>query len=179
MLSDAWMRVIQAGLIQEPVVATMMMGSNNLYQFANLNPQVCLYACDYTHNPLVIAKLPRFCAINFALEVDLSGQINAETVNGKQVSGMGGQADFVVGASLNPEGMVIMALPSTARGGTVSRIVSRLDAGSAVTTLRSDVDHVVTEYGVANLTGKSVVERRKELIKIAHPKFRAELESMS
>ncbi|MFA7468812.1 MAG: acetyl-CoA hydrolase/transferase C-terminal domain-containing protein, partial [Desulfotomaculaceae bacterium] len=179
MLSDAWMRVMQAGLIQEPVVATMMMGSNKLYQYANLNPQTCLYPCDYTHNPLVIAKLPRFCAINFVLEVDLSGQINAETLNGKQISGMGGQADFVTGATLNPEGMVIMALPSTARGGSVSRIVSRLDEGSAITTLRSDVDYVVTEYGVAKLAGKSVAERRKELIKIAHPKFRSELESVS
>ena len=128
---------------------------------------------------MVIAKLPRFCAINFALEVDLSGQINAETLNGKQIAGMGGQADFVIGANLNQEGMVIMALPSTARGGTVSRIVSRLEAGSAVTTLRSDVDYVVTEYGVANLTGRSVAERRKELIKIAHPKFRSELECAS
>lgn len=178
MLSDAWMRVIQAGKIQEPVVATMVMGSQDLYQYINLNPQVCLYPCDYTHNPLIIAKLPRFCAINFALEVDLTGQINAETLNGKQISGMGGQADFVTGATLNPEGTVIMALPSTARGGTVSRIVSSFHAGSAITTLRSDVDYVVTEYGVAKLAGMSADERRNALIKIAHPKFRSELEKV-
>lgn len=179
MLSDAWMRVMQAGKIKEPVVATMAMGSNDLYQYINLNPQVCLYPCDFTHNPLVIAKLQKFCAINFALEVDLSGQINAETLNGKQISGMGGQADFVTGATLNPEGKVIMALPSTARGGSISRIVSRFDPGSAITTLRSDVDYVVTEYGVAELTGRSLDERRKELIKISHPKFRSELERVN
>ncbi len=176
MLTDAWMRLIQAGSILEPAVATMLLGSDNLYQFANLNSQVRLYPCDHTHDPCVIAKLPRFCAINFALEVDLTGQVNAETLNGKQIGGMGGQADFVVGANLNPEGISIIALSATARGGTISRIVTRLDPGTAITTLRCDVDYVVTEFGIASLSGKTVSERKKELIRIAHPRFREELE---
>lgn len=179
MLSDAWIPLIEAGLIQDPVVATMLMGSNTLYQFVNLNPRVRLYPCDYTHNPSFLAKLPHFCAINFALELDLTGQVNAETLKGKQISGMGGQADFVTGANLNPEGISIIALPSTAKGGRVSRIVSRLDPGCVMTTLRSDVDYVVTEYGVAKLTGKTISERKKELIMIAHPNFREELENQS
>jgi 4-hydroxybutyrate CoA-transferase len=116
-------------------------------------------------------------AINSALEVDLLGQAAADAIGPRQFSGVGGQVDFVRGASLAPGGRSIIALPSTAKGDAVSRIAASLQPGTAVTTSRNDVDYVVTEYGVAALRGKSVRERMRALVDVAHPKFRGELDS--
>lgn len=176
MLSDASVELIQAGLVEEPAIATMLLGSESLYRFADQNPRINLYPCDYTHNPSLLSTLPKLYAVNFALEVDLTGQVNAESIQGRQTSGVGGQADFVTGAKLNPEGMTIIALVSTARGGTVSRIRPCFDPATAVTTLREDVDYVVTEYGAAHLTGKTAAERCREMLRIAHPDLRKELQ---
>ena len=114
-------------------------------------------------------------SINSAIQVDLMGQVNAEYVNSKQFSGPGGQVDFVRGASMSKGGRSIIALPSTAAKGTVSKIVFNLDEGAPVTTSRNDVDYIVTEYGIAHLKGKTLRERAKALIEIAHPNFREEL----
>jgi 4-hydroxybutyrate CoA-transferase len=128
------------------------------------------------HDPQVIAGLGRFVAINSALEVDLTGQVTAESLGPRQVAGIGGQFDFVLGASRAPEGAAIIALPATGRDGAVSRIVPRLSAGAAVTTPRFLADWVVTEYGAARLRGRGERERAAALTAVAHPRFREALD---
>jgi acyl-CoA hydrolase len=128
------------------------------------------------HNPQVVARLGRFVSINSAIEVDLSGQVNAESLGDRQVAGIGGQFDFVEGAYWAPGGRAIIALPSTGRGGEASRIVARLGAGAKVTTPRYLTDCVVTEFGRADLRGRSLAERARALVAIAHPRFREVLE---
>ena len=132
---------------------------------------------NYTHNQVILAKLNRLHAVNSAIQVDLMGQVNAETVNGVQVSGVGGQADFICGASLSKGGKSIIVTPSSSGNEKKSKIVPYLERAAAVTSLRHDVDYVVTEYGIAQLKGKSLRERAKALISVAHPKFRDWLES--
>jgi acyl-CoA hydrolase len=155
-------------------VAGLLMGSRRLLDFAHRNSSVFLAAPSETHDIGVLRAIPHFIAINGAIEVDLTGQVNAESVDGKYVGAVGGQVDFVRGANNSPGGRSIMLLPSTARNGTVSRIVFRLH-GSVVTTPRSDVDIVVTEWGIAELRGKSLRERAAALTAIAHPDFREQL----
>jgi 4-hydroxybutyrate CoA-transferase len=128
------------------------------------------------HDPQVIAQLDGFVAVNSALEVDLTGQVTAETLGARPVAGIGGQFDFVLGASRSRGGRAILALPSTGRDGSVSRIVPRLTPGAAVTTPRFLADWVVTEHGAAPLRGRSERDRAAALIAVAHPRFRAELE---
>ena len=130
---------------------------------------------DYVNDPAVIAQHPNFVSINAALEVDFYGQVCAESIGTKHVSGSGGQVDYVRGATQSPGGMSFIAFPSTAKGGTVSKIMPTLTPGAIVTTSKNDVDYIVTEFGIAKLRGKPLSERAKALISIAHPNFRDEL----
>ncbi|HEY7648471.1 MAG TPA: acetyl-CoA hydrolase/transferase C-terminal domain-containing protein [Methylomirabilota bacterium] len=152
------------------------MGTRRLFEFLHDNPMVNMESSEWVHDPTVIARLDRFVAINSALEVDLTGQVTAESLGPRQVAGIGGQFDFVLGASRATPGASIIALPATGRDGAASRIVSRLTAGAAVTTPRFLADWVVTEYGPARLRGRGERERAAALIAVAHPRFRADLE---
>ncbi len=157
------------------MVVTFLMGSKKLYDFVNNNPVVELYPVDYVNDPLTIMKNNKMVSINSALQVDLMGQVCAEAIGLKQFSGVGGQVDYIRGVSMAEDGKAIIAMPSTAAKGKLSRIVPFLDHGSCVTTSRNDVEYIVTEYGIANLRGKSLKQRAKALISIAHPDFRDEL----
>ncbi len=153
-------------------VVTFLVGSRILYDFVADNPDVLMLPVDRVNDPEIIAQNDNMVSINSCIEVDLSGQINAESMGPRQFSGTGGQVDFIRGAHLSRGGRSIIAMPSTAARGTVSRIVPALSAGAVVTTSRCDVDHVVTEYGVASLRGRTLRERAAALIAIAHPDFR-------
>lgn len=150
-------------------------GSKILCDYINNNPSVEMHPIDYVNNPIEIAKNDNMVSINSCLQVDLLGQVVSDTIGLSQFSAVGGQVDFVRGATMSKGGRSIIAMPSTARKGTVSRIVPIITEGSAVTTPRNDVNYVVTEYGIAQLKGKTLKERTKELIRIAHPKFRPAL----
>ncbi len=157
------------------MVAAFLMGSKKLYDFVDNNPDVMMLTVDYVNDPLVIARQNKMVSINSCLQVDFNGQVNSESMGTKQFSGIGGQLDYVRGAAMCPDGKSILAMPSTAKKGTISRIVPVLDPGATVTTTRTDVHYIVTEYGAVNLRGKSLRERARLLISIAHPKFRDEL----
>jgi 4-hydroxybutyrate CoA-transferase len=153
-----------------------IMGTPRLFAFCHENPLVNMEPSDVVHDPHVVAGLGDFVSINSALEVDLLGQVNAESVGGQQVAGIGGQFDFVLGAARASGGRSVIALPSTGRDGTVSRIVRTLGDGARVTTPRFLADYVVTEFGVAALRGQSDAGRARALTRIAHPAFREALE---
>lgn len=157
------------------IVSSFAVGSERLMRFIDDNPLVQFRPTDYTNDPHKIRKQPKMVAINSALEIDLSGQVCAESIGPMLYSGVGGQVDFLRGAALSKGGKPIIAMPSTARKGTISRISPILSPGAAVTTTRSHVHYVVTEFGIAYLHGKSLRERAEALINIAHPDFRAEL----
>jgi 4-hydroxybutyrate CoA-transferase len=165
------------GLKNGKIVTTTMIGTDTLYSFVHKNKTVEAHPANYTHSQVTLAKLNKLHAINSAIQVDLTGQINAETVGGIQVSGVGGQSDFVCGASLSKGGKSIIVMPSSSTNGEKSRIVPFLDTGASITSLRHDIDYVVTEYGAAHLRGKTMRERARALIDIADPKFRDWLES--
>lgn len=183
MFSDGVVELIEAGVITNKrktlhpgkLVATFLMGSQKLYDFIDDNPSVYMASADYTNNPYVIAKNDNLISINSCIAVDFMGQVSAESIGTMQISGVGGQVDFVRGANLSKGGKSIIAMTSTAKGGAVSKIVPMLEQGAAVTTGRNDVAYIVTEYGIADLRGKSLRERARLLINIAHPKFRDEL----
>ncbi|MGF6367155.1 4-hydroxybutyrate CoA-transferase [Aequitasia blattaphilus] len=183
MFSDGVVELVEAGVITNKkktlhpgkLVATFLMGSQKLYDFIDDNPSVYMASADYTNDPYVIAKNDNLISINSCISVDFMGQVSAESIGTMQISGVGGQVDFVRGANLSKGGKSIIAMTSTAKGGTVSKIVPMLEPGAAVTTGRNDVAYIVTEYGVADLRGKSLRERARLLINIAHPKFRDEL----
>ena len=185
MFSDGVVDLAEAGVITNrkktlnpgKFVVTFLMGTSKLYNFVHNNPDVELCPVDYTNDPYVIGKHDNMISINSALQVDLTGQVNAEMIGNLQFSGVGGQVDFVRGASRSLGGKSIIALPSTAARGAISRICPRLDLGAAVTTSRNDVHYVVTEYGVANLRGKTLQQRTEALIAVAHPDFRDSLGS--
>ena len=160
-------------------IGTTMIGTDRLYRFVDRNPDVESYPSSYTHNASILAQLNHLYSINGALQVDLSGQVNAETVRGIQVSGIGGQSDFVQGARFSRGGKSIIALSSTTPEAKTSRIVAHLEQGAAVSSLRHDVDYVVTENGIASLKGKSLRERTRALVEISHPSFRETLEADS
>jgi acyl-CoA hydrolase/GNAT superfamily N-acetyltransferase len=153
-------------------VAAFCMGKRKTYEYIHDNPAIEFRTIDYTNNPLVIAQHYHMTAINTALEIDLTGQATAESIGKLFYSGVGGQADFMRGAVLSPHGKTILAMPSTAERGTLSRIVPFLREGAGVTLHRGDVHYVVTEYGIAYLQGKNVRERAMELISISHPRFK-------
>jgi len=157
------------------VVATSLYGSKELLQYANNNPVFELYPVDYTNDVRVISKISNMVSINSCVEIDFTGQVCSEAVGPRQISGIGGQVDFVRGAKMSEGGKSIIACYSTAKGGTISKIVPMLAAGTPVTTSRTDVDYVITEYGIAHLRGLSTRARAKALIAIAHPKFRDQL----
>jgi acyl-CoA hydrolase/GNAT superfamily N-acetyltransferase len=180
LLTDGLADLIRRGVVdnsRKPVnrgktVAAFCMAHADVYSFIDANPSIEMRTIDYTNSPLVIAAHENMTAINTALQIDLTGQASAESINGTLFSGIGGQADFMRGAVLAPGGKSILALQSTARNGTVSRIVPFLNEGAGVTLNRGDVHYVVTEYGMAHIHGKSIRERAMDLISIAHPDFR-------
>ena len=183
MFTDAIIDLIESGVVtgthkfldKGKIVASFCLGTKKLYDYIDDNPKFYFYPTEYVNDPHIIAQQHKMVAINVALEVDLTGQVCADSLGTKFFSGIGGQLDFNRGAARSPGGKAIIALPSTACNETVSRIVSRLSSGAGVVTTRGDVHYVVTEYGVAYLHGKNVQERAMSLISIAHPKFRAKL----
>jgi acyl-CoA hydrolase/GNAT superfamily N-acetyltransferase len=183
MFSDGLMRLAKAGnvsgtrktLQRGKIITSFCMGTRTLYDWVHENPHVLFYPSEYTNDPGIIRENARMVAINSAIAVDLTGQVCSDSIGSRFYSGIGGQVDFMRGAAKSKGGRPVIALPSTARNGTVSRIVSDLEMGAGVVTSRGDVHYVVTEYGVAYLHGKSVAERAQALVEIAHPNFRAEL----
>ncbi|HHH82074.1 MAG TPA: acetyl-CoA hydrolase/transferase family protein [Chloroflexi bacterium] len=187
LFSDGVMELIQKGVITNErktlhtgkIVAGFILGSKKLYDFVDDNPIVELHPTEYVNDPFVIAQNERMISINSAIEVDLTGQVCADSIGPKLYSGVGGQLDFVYGAARSRGGKPIIALPSTARpggGAPISRIVSTLKPGAGVVTTRNHVHFVATEYGVAHLYGKTIRQRARALIEIAHPDFREQLE---
>lgn len=180
MFSDGVVELMEAGVITNRAktlhpgkcVANFLMGTKRLYDFVHNNPEVLMLPVDYVNHPVVIAQNDNLVSINSCVQVDLMGQVSSESVGLKQISGVGGQVDFVRGAALSKGGRSIIAMPSTAAKGAISKIVPFLDLGAAVTTSRTDVDYVVTEYGIAHLKGHTLRERALALIAIAHPDFR-------
>lgn len=162
-------------LLDGRVVASLCMGSAELYQHVHDNPQFYFRASNFVSDPVVIARNDNMISISSALEVDLTGQVCSDSMGHLFYSGIGDQVDFLRGSAMSKNGFTIIALPSTAQGGKVSRIVPSLSEGAGVATTRGDVNFVVTEYGIAELKGKSIYQRVMELAQIAHPKFREEL----
>ncbi len=158
-------------------IGTFALGTRRLYEFMNENPMIEMHPVDYTNDPYVIGQNENMVSINATIEVDLLGQCASESIGTMHWSGTGGQADFVRGANISKGGQSFITLGSTAKAGTVSKIVPTLQPGAVVTTNKNDVDHVVTEFGVAKLRGKTARDRALALIEIAHPDFRDELRS--
>ncbi len=183
MFTDAVIPLVECGAItgsrkeinRGKIVSAFLMGSRDLYRFVHDNPMVELRPVDYTNDTAVIRRFSRMVAINSAIEVDITGQVVADSIGSRFYSGVGGQMDFIRGAALATEGRAIIALPSTAAGGTISRIAAMLQEGAGVVTTRAHVRTVVTEWGVAELHGRTVAERARALIAIAHPDFRDDL----
>lgn len=183
MISDGVLELVEAGVITNKnktlhpgkIVVTFLMGTKKLYDFVNNNPMVETYPVNYVNDPAVIMKNYKMVSINSCVQVDLLGQVCSESIGKKQISGVGGQVDFIRGANMCEDGISIIAIPSTAAKGKVSKIVSKLDEGSVITTSRNDIDYIVTEYGIAQLKGKTLKQRARALINIAHPDFRESL----
>ena len=184
MFSNGLLDLIECGIVTcekknfhpGKVIAGFILGDQRLYDFVHDNAMIEFHPTDYVNHPVNIARNDQMVAVNAALQVDLTGQVCADSLGPYIYSGFGGQVDFMRGAAMSKNGRPISALPSTARGGEVSRIVPMLSEGAGVVTTRADVHHVVTEHGTAHLYGRNVRERARALIDIAHPDFRAELE---
>ncbi|HEY5983415.1 MAG TPA: acetyl-CoA hydrolase/transferase C-terminal domain-containing protein [Anaerolineales bacterium] len=190
MFSDGVVKLVEAGVITNArkslhpgkIVVGFVLGTQKLYSWVHDNPLCDFHRQEYVNDPFVIAQNDKMVAINSALEVDLTGQVCADSIGTKFYSGVGGQLDFVYGASRSKGGVPIIALSSTATmrdGKVLSRIVNMLKAGAGVTTSRNHVHYVVTEFGVASLYGKSIRQRTRELINVAHPDFRKDLEKQA
>jgi acyl-CoA hydrolase len=187
MFTDTIVDLVERGVVtgarkeinRGKLVAAFVMGSPRLYRFVDDNPMVELRPADYTNDTGLIRRFRRMVAVNSAIEVDLTGQVCADSIGERLYSGVGGQMDFLRGAALAEEGRAIIALPSTASGGKASRIAMRLKPGAGVVTTRAHVQTVVTEFGVAELHGRSIAERARSLIAIAHPAFRDELSAFA
>lgn len=185
MFSDGVVDLVERGVINNrrktihtgKSVATFLMGTQRLYDYVDHNPEVMMAPVDYVNDPRVICQNDNMVSINSCVQVDLMGQVASESVGYRQISGTGGQVDFVRGATMSKGGRAILAFPSTAAKGTRSKIVALLDEGTAVTTSRGDVDYIVTEYGIAHLKGKTLRQRARSLIEIAHPDFQYELKA--
>jgi len=182
MIGDGLVDLVEAGVVtnaMKPIDAGVsitgaLIGTRRLFDFADHNPQIGMRSASYTHNAAILSRLTRFVTINSALEVDLTGQVNAEQSGAKYLGGTGGQVDYVRAGSRSPGGRSIIALPATAKDGTLSRITSELSG--PVTTARSDVDVIATEFGAAELKGQTLAERARRLAAIAHPNFREQLD---
>ena len=180
MFSDRLVDLVESGVVtgkrknlnRDKIVCSFVMGTKKLYDFVDDNPMIEFRTVNYTNDPAVIGQHDKFVAINSALEVDLLGQVCADTIGYAQYSAVGGQVDFVRGAARSKGGKAIIALPSSAAGGRISRIVPCLKEGAVVTTSRYDVQYVVTDYGVAHLSAKTNRERAEALIRVAHPDHR-------
>ncbi len=185
MFTDSIVDLVEAGVVtgahkernRGKIVTAFLMGTQRLYEFVNDNPMIEMRSVDFTNDTHVIRSFASMTAINSAIEVDLTGQIVADSIGGRIYSGVGGQMDFIRGAALAPQGRAIIALPSTASGGALSRIVATLREGAGVVTTRAHARTIVTEYGVAELFGRSLRERAAALIAIAHPDHRDRLAS--
>lgn len=183
MISDGLIAAVESGAVTNrrkslhtgKVILTFAMGTTKLYELLADNPMFEARPCDYVNDPRVIAQNDRMVALNSALSIDLTGQVNSDSIGTRIFSGFGGQLDFIRGAAASDGGVPIIALPSTARGGQVSRIVAELLPGAGVVTTRADVHWVVTEHGAVNLFGLPLSERARRLISIADPRFRDEL----
>ena len=183
MFSDGVVELAEAGVITNArktlhrgkSVATFLMGTRRLYDYVDNNPAVAMYPVQYVNDPVVIARNENLVSINSCVQIDLAGQVASTSVGLRQISGVGGQVDFVRGANLSKGGRAVMAMPSVTADGRVSKIVPILDPGAEVTTSRNDVNLVVTEHGIAKLRGKTLRQRAEELVAVAHPDFRAEL----
>jgi acyl-CoA hydrolase len=183
MFSDGVIDLVRSGAITNRlknvhrgrIVTSFVYGSDRVYDFVNDNPFVEFHPCDRTNDTAIIRRNDRVTAINSAIEIDLSGQVAADSMGFRIYSGIGGQMDFIRGAALSPGGKAIIALPSTAARGTVSRIVPSITPGGGVVTTRGHVHWVVTEHGAVDLFGKSLRQRAEALISVAHPDVRAEL----
>jgi acetyl-CoA hydrolase len=158
------------------VIATFYFGTKDLYDFIDNNPIFETHPTNYTNHPFIVGQNEKMIAINSAIEVDLTGQVCSDSIGTRIYSGFGGQVDFIRGAAQSKGGKPIIALPSSAKNDTISKIMPTLQVGAGVVTTRADVHYVVTEYGIAYLHGKNLKERAQALIEIAHPNFRAELE---
>jgi acetyl-CoA hydrolase len=190
MFSDGVVRLVESGVITNArktlhpgkIVVGFVLGTHALYEWVHDNPLCEFHRQEYVNDPFVIAQNEKMVAINSAIEVDLTGQVCADSIGPKFYSGVGGQLDFVYGASRSKGGVPIIALPSTTklRDGTVlSRVVCMLKQGAGVTTSRNHIHYVVTEYGVAELYGKTIRQRARQLIAVAHPDFRKDLEKQA
>ncbi|GBD93537.1 succinyl-CoA:coenzyme A transferase [bacterium BMS3Abin05] len=183
MCSDGMMEAIESGVVtgakktlhREKVIATLVMGTKKLYDFVDNNPIFELHPVSYTNDPFIIAQNDKMVAVNSALEIDLTGQVCSDSIGYRIYSGFGGQVDFIRGAARSKGGKPVIALRSTAKENSISRIVPHLREGAGVVTSRGDVHYVVTEYGTAYLHGKSIRERAEALIGIAHPDFQESL----
>jgi acyl-CoA hydrolase len=183
MFTDSMVELIECGAVNNSKkqihrgqsVTTFAFGSKRIYDYIDDNPGIALLPVDYVNDPAVICKNDNMISINAALEVDLWGQVCAESVGTRHMSGTGGQVDYVRGACQSKGGMSFIAFSSTAKGDTISKIKSTLTPGAVVTTSKNDVDYIVTEYGVAHLRGEPLSSRARQLIAIAHPNFRDEL----
>jgi len=183
MFTDSMVGLIECGAVNNSKkqihrgtsITTFAFGSQRIYDYIDDNPAIEFLPVDYVNNPSVVAMNDNFISINAAVEVDFYGQVCAESIGTKHLSGSGGQVDFVRGATHSKGGKSFIAFTSTAKGGQLSKIKSTLTPGACVTTGKNDVDYIVTEYGVAHLRGRSYAERAKALISIAHPDFRDEL----
>ncbi len=183
LFSDGVIDMVESGVITcarknfhpGKIVAGFLFGSKRLYDFVHNNPIIELHPTDYVNDPFNIARNDNMVAINSALQVDLTGQVCADSIGPRFYSGVGGQIDFIRGAARSKGGLPIIAFLSTAKNDTITRIVPMLNEGAGVVTTRNDVHYVVTEYGVASLYGRSVRKRAQALINIAHPKFKEEL----
>lgn len=181
--SDGVMELTDLGVIngakktlhKGKIVSTFVMGSKELYAWLDDNPFIEMHSENYVNNPWVIGRNDNMVSINSALQVDVLGQVAADQINGRQFSGVGGQVDFIRGIHLSKNGRSIIAMPSTAAKGTISRIVPALSRGTAVTTSRNEVSCIVTEYGIAMLEAKTNLERLNALVAISHPDFREEI----
>lgn len=183
MFSDGIIDLVEQGIINGEkktlhpgkIIAGFVLGTRKVYDFIDNNPIIEFHPQEYVNDPFIIAKNNKMVAINSAIEVDLTGQVCSDSMGTKFYSGIGGQVDFIRGAARSEGGKPIIALPSSTKNATISRIVPTLKPGAGVVTSRGDVHYVITEYGVAELFGKSIQERAKALINIAHPNFRDEL----
>jgi 4-hydroxybutyrate CoA-transferase len=184
MFSDGLVDLFEAGVVTNEkktlhrgkIVASFVIGTRRAFDFVDNNPFMEFHPSEYVNDPYVVSRNDKMVAINSAIAIDLTGQVCADSIGTRVYSGFGGQLDFIRGAARSEGGVPIIALPSTAKGGAVSRLVDTLMPGSGVVTTRADVHFVVTEYGIADLYGRSLRERARSLIDISHPDFREELE---